>query len=110
MSTERVVSDLQDTILLYLDAMVEIDGLLLNPRWMSDDEEINSNDNDDHPMEDLTANANEQMTTTVRKKGQPNFVKSNSLGLLVAANTRSYHGPATLNWEGVGMVSVRSSK
>ena len=30
-STERVVSDLQDIILLYLDAMVEIDGLLLNP-------------------------------------------------------------------------------
>ena len=34
MSTERVVSDLQDIILLYLDAMVEIDGLLLNPHWM----------------------------------------------------------------------------
>ena len=31
MLTERVVSDLQDIILLYLDAMVEIDGLLLNP-------------------------------------------------------------------------------
>ena len=31
MSTERVVSDLQDIILLYLDAMVEIYGLLLNP-------------------------------------------------------------------------------
>ena len=32
MSTERVVSDLQDMILLYLDAMVEIDGLLLHPQ------------------------------------------------------------------------------
>ena len=31
MPTERVVSDLQDIILLYIDAMVEIDGLLLNP-------------------------------------------------------------------------------
>ena len=31
MSTERVVSDLQDIFLLYLDAMVEINGLLLNP-------------------------------------------------------------------------------
>ena len=31
MSTERVVSDLQDMILFYLDAMVEINGLLLNP-------------------------------------------------------------------------------
>ena len=27
-------------------------------------------------------------------------MKSNSLGLLVAANTHSYHGPATLNCEG----------
>ena len=67
---------------------------------MPDDKEFNNNDNDDHPMEDLTATANEQMTISVRKKRQPNFVKSNSLGLLVAANTHSYHGPATLNWEG----------
>ena len=101
MSTERVVSDLQDIILLYLDAMVEIDGLLLNPRWMPDDEEFNNIDNDDHPMEDLTAIANEQMTTTVRKKRQPNVVKLNSLGLLVVAKTHIYHGPTTLNWERV---------
>ena len=32
MSTERVVSDLQDIILLYLDTVVEIDGLLINPQ------------------------------------------------------------------------------
>ena len=31
MSTERVVTDLQDILLLYMDAMVEIDDLLLNP-------------------------------------------------------------------------------
>ena len=31
MSTERVVSDLHDIILLYLDAMVEINHLLLTP-------------------------------------------------------------------------------
>ena len=94
------VSDIQDIILLYLVAMVEIDGLLLNPHWMQDDEEFNNNDKDDHPMDYLTGNANEQIITTIRKKRQPNFVKSNSLGLLVAANTHSYHGPATLNWEG----------
>ena len=99
-STERVVSDLQDIILLYMDAMVEIDGLLLNPRWMQDVEEFNNNDHDDNPVEDSTGNASEQISTAVRKKRQPNFVKSNSLGLLVAANTHSYHGPATLNWEG----------
>ena len=62
---------------------------------MPDDEEFNNNDNDNNTLEDLIA-----MTTTVRKKRQPNFVKSNSLGLLVAANTHSYHGPAMLNWEG----------
>ena len=77
MSTERVVSDHQDIILLYLDAMVEIDGLLLNPHWMQDDEEFNNNDSDDHPMDYFTGNANEQITTAIRKKRQPNFVKSN---------------------------------
>ena len=48
----------------------------------------------------MTGNSDEQITTAIRKKRQPKFVKSNSLGLLVAANTHSYHGPATLNWEG----------
>ena len=93
MSTERVVSDLQEIILLYMDAMVEIDGLLLN-------QEFNNNDNDDNHMDYITGNSEEQMINAIRKKRSPNFVKSNSLGLLVAANTHSYHGPATLNWEG----------
>ena len=39
MSRERVVADLQEIILLYMDAMVEIDGLLLNPNWMQDNKE-----------------------------------------------------------------------
>ena len=99
-STKRVVSDRQDIILLFLDAMVEIDGLLLNPHWMQDDEEFNNNDSDDHPMDYLTGNANEQITTAIRKKRQPNFVKSNSLVFSFAASTHSHHGPATLNWEG----------
>ena len=100
MSTERVVGDLQEIILLYMDAMVEIDGLLLNPHWMQDNKEFNNNDNEDHLMDYLTGNSDEQITTAIRKKRQPNFVKSNSLGLLVAANTHSYLGPAMLNWEG----------
>ena len=100
MSTERVVADLQNIILLYMDAMVEIDGLLLNPYWMQDNEEFNNNDSDDRLIDYLTGNADEQITTAIRKKRQPNFVKSNSLGLLVAANTHSYHGPTMLNWEG----------
>ena len=100
MSTERVVADLEEIILLYMDAMVEIDGLLLNTNWMQDNQEFNNNDNDDHHMDDMTGNSEEQITNAIRKKRLPNFVKSNSLGLLVAANTHSYHGPATLNWEG----------
>ena len=100
MSKERVVPDLQDIILLYMDAMVEIDGLLLNPQWNQDNNEYNNNESNDHIMESLTGDSDEQITTVTRKKRQPKFLKSNSLGLLVAANTHSYHGPATLNWEG----------
>ena len=100
MSTERVVAYLQEIILLYMDAMVEIDGLLLNPNWMQDNEEFNNNDNDDHHMDYMTGNSDGQITNAIQKKRSPNFVKSNSLGLLVAASTHSYHGPATLNWEG----------
>ena len=99
MSTERVVSDLHEITLLYLDAMVEIAHLLLI-RLMPDNKEFKNNDNEDNTLEDLIAITNEPTTTTVRKKRQPNFVKSNSLGWLVVANTHSYHGPATLNWEG----------
>ena len=57
MSTERVVPDLQEIILLYMDAMVEIDGLLLNPNWMQDNQEFNNNDNDDHHMDYMTGNS-----------------------------------------------------
>ena len=66
----------------------------------ANDEEINNNDNDDNTVEDLTATTNKPTTTTIGKKRQPNFVKSDSLKLLVAASTHSYHGPAMLNWEG----------
>ena len=67
---------------------------------MPNDEEVNNNDNGDIAMEDLMATTNEPTTSTIGKKRQPNFVKSNSLGLLVAVSTHSYHGPTMLNWEG----------
>ena len=67
-STERVVSDLQDIILLFMDAMVEIHGLLLNPHWMQDDEEFNNNDSDNHPMDYLTGTANEQIPPLWKKR------------------------------------------
>ena len=62
---------------------------------MQDNEEFNNNDSDDHLVDYLTGNSDKQITTAIWKKRQPN-----SLELLVAANTHSYHGPATLNWEG----------
>ena len=100
MLTERVVSDLHNVILLYLDTMVEIDQLLLTPQWMPNNEEVNKNENRDCAMEDLMASTSEPMTSNRGKKKQPNLVKLNSLGLLVAASTHSYHGPAMLHWEG----------
>ena len=60
MSTERVVADLQEIILLYMDAMVEVDGLLLNPNLMQDNQEFNNNDNDDHHMDYMTGNSEEK--------------------------------------------------
>ena len=73
MSTERVVSDLHDIILLYLAAMVEIDHLLLTPQRLPDDEEFNNNDNDDNTMEDLIAITNKPTTTHEMKKIHPNL-------------------------------------
>lgn len=35
-----------------------------------------------------------------KKRKQPNFVKSNSLGILSAADSHHYLGPAVLHWEG----------
>ena len=104
MSTERVVSDLCDDILLYLDTMVEIDRLLLSLQWMPNDEEVNDNNNGDIAMEYLMTTTNEPITCTSGKKKQPNFVKSNSLGLLAAASTLSYNGG-----KGVGMESRKSN-
>ena len=51
-------------------------------------------------MEALMANTSEPTTSTIGKEKQPNFVKLNSLGLLVAASTHYYHGPAMLHSEG----------
>ena len=71
MSTERVVSDLQDIILLYLDAMVEIGGLLLNPHWIQDNEEFNNTDSDDHIMDYLTGNAIDQLPPLFGRRVNP---------------------------------------
>ena len=67
---------------------------------MPNDEEVNENENGDCVMEDLMATTSELTTSNIGKKKQPNFVILNSLGLLVAASTHSYHGPTMLHWEG----------
>ena len=72
MSTERKIDKLELSIHVYMDAMVEVDKILVSGGV--------NNDNG--------------------KSGQPNFVKSNCLGLLSAANHHEYFGPAAWNWEG----------
>ena len=43
-------------------------------------------------------------------KKQPNFMKSNSLGLLGATEAHETFGPACLHWEGVFMERKRFKK
>ena len=97
MSNKRVVEDMDDVVKIYLDTMVEMD------KWIMS---CGTNDNEhisDNPEESATVGN----TTNPRprkkrrkKKGEPNFVKPNSLGLLSAVWSHWYLGPAILHWEG----------
>ena len=97
--------------------MVELD------RWIlclpQDDSMLGSNDQDPDDVElmnvdisdnlpDLPAKrvapvCNVTRMKTKKKSSQmnlPNFVKSNSLGMLAAAQSHIFHDPALLHWEG----------
>ena len=67
---------------------------------MPNDEEVNNNENGDSTTEALMTSTSAPTISTIAKKKQSNFDKSNSLGLLVAASTHSCHGPAMSDWEG----------
>ena len=99
MTAQRGNSGMSTIIKIYLDTMVEMDDLLLGrkPNGTAADEE-NSDEDDGNGV---------GRTNTAAAQGQPkprktayNFVKSNSLGILAAADAHEYFGPAILNWEG----------
>ena len=117
MSTRRTVPDLEETILLYMDTMVELD------RWIlclpQDDSMLGSNDQDSDDVEPMNVDISDNLPDlpakhvasvrnitrlkTKKKSSRmklPNFVKSNSLGMLAAAQSHIFHGPAMLHWEG----------
>ena len=89
MKDERSVGDMDLIIKIYLDSMAEMDRLIGH---VADDEE-----------EDDQTSANEQpakSNSTTTEKGGPNFTKSISLGLLSAAWSHWFLGPAILHWDG----------
>ena len=117
MSTKRIVTDLEETILLYMDTVVELD------RWIlclqQDDSMLGSNDQDPGDVEPMNVDISDNLPDlpakrvapvcnvtrmrTKKKSSQmklPNFVKANSLGMLAADQSHIFHGPAMLHWEG----------
>ena len=117
MSTRRIVPDLEETILLYMDTMVELD------RWIlclpQDDSMLGSNDQESDDVEPMNVDISDNLPDlpakrvasvcnitrlkTKKKSSRmklPNFVKSNSLEMLAAAQSHIFHGPAMLHWEG----------
>ena len=102
MSTKRIVPDLEETILLYMDTMVELD------RWIlclpQDDSMLGSNDQDPDDVEPMNVDISDNLpdlpakhvapvcnVTRMKTKKKssrmklPKIVKSNSLGMLAAA-------------------------
>ena len=117
MSMKRIVPDLEETVLLYMDTMVELDRWILH--LPQDDSVLASNDQDPDDVEltnvdihknlpDLPAKcvapvSNVTRTMTKKKSSRmklPNVVKSNSLGMLAAPQSHNFHGLAMLHWEG----------
>ena len=90
--TNEYHPELDNYIKLYLDCMVDVDEQLLLIG-------NNANEGNNNPKNKL-----DNKTTTnkknVIKKGKPNYIKSNSLGILVAAEAHKHFGPAELHWEG----------
>ena len=114
MSAKRSNDGMSTIIKIYMDTMVEMDDVLSTKapggqvEGRNDSEE--GNDDDDNGVNNRTMG---QPTVTSspavkgkrkRRKGSTmgnfNFVKSNSLGLIAAAEAHEYFGPAVLNWEG----------
>lgn len=107
MSDKRSNDGMSSIIKIYMDTMVEMDDVLLNSQGGQGAAE----DGVDGVLDgvDGVGEANADHATPGRRRKKPNkrpttgkhnFVKSNSLGLLAAAEAHAYFGPAILNWEG----------
>lgn len=130
LSTKRVVPDLEGSIQTYLDAMVDVDFLEVEDQnggnepappsstvdvgteaaslhRTSTTETSPSIDWPDAVKEGVRAGEAVCFARTTvpapakkKRKKQPNFVKANALGLMSAAESHDFQGPAKLHWEG----------
>lgn len=102
MSSQRFVPQLQTSMNLYMDTMVEFDRWLLN---LKDNEDLDNDDCEDTPSTTVTIDtphgANSHLSTSKGSRmKKANFVKSNSLGLMSVSKFHSHTGPAEINWDG----------
>jgi len=93
MSTNRVVEDMDRVMKLYLDAMVEMDRMLLKLPTPGEDEE-------EAQEEGVSAAQEEGVSTSRGKKKNPTFTKSISLGTMAFSKYHEYAGPSRLYYEG----------
>jgi hypothetical protein len=130
MSDDRIVPDMEQVIMLYLDTMVEMDRWIMQSKAKKKQTHSNEEGADDteastmnHPSPDVGGGnknrrrknnqPNKRRRTTPSTGGEekktrgrnsfgkkPSFTKSNSLGLLKAGRDHNYFGPAKLHWEG----------
>ena len=99
MSTNKKVRHMDIYVKIYMDCMVEMDTQILKLiKEASNTYEVDDVDNDRNTT--ITDMVDEIEHTIKRQKGKPNFVKSNSLGILSVSQAHSKFGPLILNWEG----------
>lgn len=77
-------------IQIYLDAMVEMDRMLVCIKKKQSSSDEGGADDDGEG----------QQTPKKMDTAKPNWTKSNSLGVIAAAQAHDYFGPAILHWEG----------
>ena len=109
MSENRGTGDMDAVIKIYMGSMVELDRWIMSAKLAEDfGDEASAGTNVTPATIPLpsTDDANITGTTSKRKrtgfgkKKEPNFCKSNSLGILAAPFMHWYLGPAKLHWEG----------
>jgi hypothetical protein len=107
MSTNYNEDDMESLISIYMDSMVEMDTIILNNINETQDSvviegSINTSldGNNEAAVNNPPVNTNINVNRKKGTKSNPNFVKSNSLGILSVARSHNIFGPLLLNWEG----------